>query len=216
MDKFLDEVCHHVSSRYDHAAIKKELSHHIEDMKEIYGEEFSLEQMGNPASIGDEFNDIYNPIEAWFFRITKAIVIILVVLLSTIGSLKGIDLLKVRNQVILYSDGVNMEGLYKSNYVVVEGNRYEWDHIKVEENILFIHVNVDETVFSRSVDPQFSNLIINDLPFSIDETIQIRDYTGIAIQVDIKIDSIESLLIEINGKRLYAQLKEIDTDDKKN
>ena len=66
--EFTEIVCSHVKSKWAHNLLKYELSAHIEDQKSAYieagidnftAEERAIEEMGDPAEVGGQFNKVH-------------------------------------------------------------------------------------------------------------------------------------------------------------
>ena len=88
-DDYLDDILSYVKFKYDHREIRRELAEHMADLKEglmaegmdeAIAEYMTVEYMGEAAEIGQELNKEHHALLGWIWRITKGLVILLLLL----------------------------------------------------------------------------------------------------------------------------------------
>ena len=87
--EYTKEINRHVKFKYDHEEIRDEYLEHMEDMHEFYvgsGVDESLAKyqvladMGDPEDLGRVLNEIHNPLLGWVWRMSRWLLILLIVL----------------------------------------------------------------------------------------------------------------------------------------
>ena len=94
-DGYLREILSFVKFKYDHKAIRRELTEHMEDCYEAClaegadeagAVEMTLISMGKAAEIGQALNREHNPLLGWIWRISRAaFLVILLLCLPAVG-----------------------------------------------------------------------------------------------------------------------------------
>lgn len=88
-ENYLDEVLSFVKFKYDHRAIRRELEEHMEDvreellaegMEETAADVLTIAYMGDAAEIGQALDKEHRALLGWIWRVTRALVILLVLL----------------------------------------------------------------------------------------------------------------------------------------
>lgn len=207
LDEYLDTVCAHVNSHYDHQSIREELRDHIEDMSDIYGSDKVLQYMGDPKDIGDDFNDIYNVHEARLYRFSKWILCTLVVILSLNVGVGFIASRNSKDPFQFVSNENNKAYAYKQNKVKFGGNRYEWATSYYSQEGLKLFIRVEESMVSKNPKVNMSKLMINNKEIPLSHDMVYLDYNGYVINVDDLYEEVTEVQINLNDKTLYAKRK---------
>ena len=168
-DAFIDKVLSHVKFKFDHEAIREELEEHMEDMLEDFKEEgmdskeamaSAVLHMGDPDEIGEQLNKTHKPLlgTVWLLSKTAAIIMIVITILSVIGS--GVSIIS------NLTDDYDMDKRYYGNvlYTVEVGERFKIDdlNIVIDELIYYdkeaieIRYRMWDDPFSRSISWTFS------------------------------------------------------------
>lgn len=87
-ENYIDEVLSFVKFKYDHKAIRRELTEHMEDLREdlmaegmdeAATEYMTVAYMGDAAEIGKALDKEHGAVLGWIWRITRALAILLIV-----------------------------------------------------------------------------------------------------------------------------------------
>lgn len=89
---YIGEILSFVKFRYDHKAIRRELTEHMEDLYEDLqaegmdapiAEQMTMEYMGQADEIGEELNRVHSPILGWVWWISRAFFMVVLLLSIT-------------------------------------------------------------------------------------------------------------------------------------
>ena len=87
--EYTNEINRHVKFKHDHEEIRDEYLDHMEDMYEFYvgsgmdadtAKYQVLADMGDPEDLGRVLNEIHNPLLGWAWRLSRWLVVVLVIL----------------------------------------------------------------------------------------------------------------------------------------
>lgn len=206
-DKFLDDVCKHVHSNYDHKRIKMELSQHIDDLCDELDLDIAIECMGDPTDIGTAMNDIYKPWVTRFWLATRRInIVMIVILIMTVVWQIDSKILDKPN--FRFSGDVDYaETVYETNTLWFDGNRYNFIVVYDKPDFLEAHILIDSNEYSAPSQVSLSNLIINGVSYDFDHMNPGGNETVITLNTYNKISHLEDISIQVNGQVLYAKLK---------
>ena len=88
-DSYINEILGYVKFKYDHKEIRRELTEHMTDLKEDLmldgmdeeaAEYMAIAHMGEASEIGQELDKEHHALLGWLWRITRIIVVILIIL----------------------------------------------------------------------------------------------------------------------------------------
>lgn len=88
-DGYINEILSFVKFRYDHKAIRRELTEHMEDLQETLMAEgldetaaayMTVEYMGEAAEIGQALDQEHHALLGWVWRISRVLAILLILL----------------------------------------------------------------------------------------------------------------------------------------
>lgn len=95
-DSYIKNVLSHVKFKFDHKAIRMELTEHMEDlcndlvsdgMDQEAAEYLTLAYMGDASEIGKELNEEHNAVLGWIWRISRVLFIcVLLLCMPAVGS----------------------------------------------------------------------------------------------------------------------------------
>lgn len=211
-DKFLNEVCKHVTSTVEHKQIRKELSDHIEDSLGYESLEDTLLNLGDPEIIGNELNDLYKP---WIGRLWRASIVIIVVLTVILGS--SLLLLipeKNKSSITYMTSHIDKESReYNSNSVNNQGREvYLRTITKSTREVRLQFLSYGDTYSALLSVNDFSDLVINGEAVGFRAAVDpLRSVVTIILVPDIYIEDIETLSIKVNGELI--QITQSDEEE---
>lgn len=167
---YLDEVLSFVKFKYDHKAIRRELEDHMENlreelltegMEETAADVLTIAYMGDAAEIGQALDKEHGALLGWIWRVTRALVILLVLLNSSTFIRFGYDVI---------SPAISTYHLQSSAAEVLHLDGGKWkaydDTLDLKEIIYYengtidIRYTVKRNPLAKSIDGGFNVLAV--------------------------------------------------------
>ena len=180
-ENYLNEVLSFVKFKYDHRAIRRELTEHMQDLKEDLMAEgmdeaaaayMAVEYMGEAAKIGQALDKEHGVILGWIWRITRTVAIILIVvniLLIVVNILPLITFMSgmVSNLFYAYEPSTDADEVWHMEmdreYQIYDDTLILGDIYYYEDGMLDVVYRTKRNPFARSIDWSLSiNLGIFD------------------------------------------------------
>lgn len=207
-DDFLDEVCRHVSAKVEHKSIRKELGDHVDDAVFYYGQAEAIEHLGDPASIGNELNTLYNPWVGRLWQMSRVTIVILMVILLTSINFKGI-IGDGSFDVMVENFNEISNRTYKANTVQSDGNTFQLRTIiRYQDEIKFQIASFDSLYSGANINTVFSDLKVNGEYVHFSKEPSDFNEPRLEFSINKNFDKIDSFEIKIDDKLIKVLIKE--------
>ena len=132
-NEYLEQIIKQISYVFDIPAIKKELSHHIDDLKEDLqndgyskeeAEKLAIEMMGDPIETGKQLNKVHNPFLGYMLMCARIVTICIICAFLTItipqlkDTVRSLSPIVSKNSVEVYE--VNKEFIFPTHKLIID------------------------------------------------------------------------------------------------